>query len=110
METFEPASSNASRLRWSAETVESRRIRWNAPFFTYSGVAVCGVTYDRALPNFSKDLNTVAPQDPFRPTNKTRAHETTVVLWGREGRESSASIVRDTNSTSGANCGPLDMQ
>jgi hypothetical protein len=87
METSDPMSSDTSCLRCSAETVESRRIRLKSPFLKYSDVTACGAANDNSHSNFSRDLSTKAPQEPFRPTSKTLGLEMAVALSEREVSE-----------------------
>ena len=73
--------------------MESRRIRLYAPFLTYSGVTVCGGAKDNSLLNFSRDLSTEVPQEPFRPTSKTFGHEMAVATFDREEVDKTVSNV-----------------
>src|SRR5260221_6157950 len=87
MEASDPTSSDTSCLRCSAETVESRRIRLKSPFLKYSDVTACGAANDNSHSNFSRDLSTKAPQEPFRPTSKTLGLEMAVVPSQRGGQK-----------------------
>src|ERR1700676_4898863 len=109
METLDPASSDASCLRCSGGTVESRRMILCAPFLTCSGVTACGGAKVNSAPNFSRDFSTSLPQDPFRPTSKTLGQEIAAAPCEREASEDLFSNVL-VSKTTGESCGLLDIQ
>src|SRR5260221_14461457 len=103
MEASDPTSSDTSCLRCSAETVESRRIRLKSPFLKYSDVTACGAANDNSHSNFSRDLSTKAPQEPFRPTSKTLGLEMAGSLLKRETREGIFSEITNAKTNAGEN-------
>src|ERR1700719_112121 len=110
MEMLDPASSDASCLRCSGGTVESRSMILYAPFLTWSGVTVFGGAKDSSALNFSRDFSTSLPQEPFRPTSKTLGQEIAVAPCEREASEDLFSNMLASKSTTGESCGLLDIQ
>src|ERR1700730_14719753 len=110
MEAPDPKSSDASCLRCSGVTEESRRMRSCSPSLTYLDVTVSGAAKDNSLPNFARDFRTNVPQEPFRPTSKTLGEETAVAPAECGVSEESVSNKRGAYAIATADCDPFDMR
>src|SRR5258708_4838270 len=110
METPDPTSPDASCLRCSGTTVESRRARSNPPFLTYSEVTVRGDARDNSLLNFSRYLSNKAPQELLLPTSNTFGQETATVPTECGVGEEFVSKIRGSSTTNRESCGLLDIQ
>lgn len=97
-------------LRCWGETVESRSTRSKAPFFAVFGVTAFGAAKHNSLSNFARDLRTVDPHEPLRPTSKTLGEETAVARVGCNAIVEFASKIPAAYDVAAAACGACDMQ